>query len=458
VKLRTRFALLVAGIVVVPPMMFALVIFINALTWASPESLKEIAVSQHLLSTMRSGELTVQQAASRLESTRFDRLVTVLGSDGTIISPAEKAGTAASVESILADLRGNDSLSTVIMSVADENGGLGYVVVAYPMHNFAEQIGNTAIIIPLGFVLFAAALSALVIRSINRSISKLETATRRIADGDLNFELATAGKDKIASLTRSFETMRRQLKEQFDRSSRFIMGLSHDLKTPLSSIAGYIDAIRDGYADTPEKLEKYTAIIQTKTQLLESRRSALIDYAKQETHEWKTSLRPVALAGFLSEFIGLVETEANARRFQFVGDIELDADLTVEMDPDMVIRALDNLAENAFNYATPGSEIAVHARRIDAEQTASRQSRSSHDRWGNGKIVITLQNEGPGIQPEAIGRIFDPLYRASGDRSGPGFGLGLSTVRSVFTSHGWTIDVNSDPGATTCFIISIPAQ
>jgi signal transduction histidine kinase len=461
VKLRTRFVLLVVGIVIVPPLMFALFIFINALTWTSPESLKEIAVSQHLVRTMRTGELTVQQAASRLEFTEFDRLVIVMSRDGTILSPAERSGTTATVESIMAGLRGDDTLSATVLSVADENGGFGYVVVAYPLRNFAEQFDNTAIIIPLGFVLFAAALSALVIRSINRSISKLETATRRIADGDLDFELQTAGKDKIASLTRSFETMRRQLKDQFDRGSRFIMGLSHDLKTPLSSITGYIDAIRDGYADTPEKLEKYTAIIQTKTQLLETRISALIDYAKQETREWKASLRQVPLAGFLAEFVSLVETEATARRFQFHAAIEIDPDLTVEMDQDMVIRALDNLTENAFNYATPGSQIAVSARMAGATSGTSgsgRQSRPSQVSSSGGAVVITVENEGPGIDPQALPRVFDPLYRGSGDRAGPGFGLGLSTVRSVITSHGWTIDVESDPGATTRFTITIPAQ
>lgn len=88
--------------------------------------------------------------------------------------------------------------------------------------------------------------------------------------------------------------------------------ISHDLKTPLASITGYLDAIADGYADDPEKLNRYLGIISKKAQLLESRISALIEYAKQETRDWKTSLESVSLRGFLVEFCSLVEAEAQA--------------------------------------------------------------------------------------------------------------------------------------------------
>jgi signal transduction histidine kinase len=278
----------------------------------------------------------------------------------------------------------------------------------------------------------------LIIRSINTSIGRLERATRQIADGDLDFALDTTGRDRIASLTRSFDDMRRQLKEQFDRGSRFLMGISHDLKTPLSSISGYIDAIRDGYADSPEKLQKYTSIVQMKTQLLESRISALIDYARNETREWKATLESVVVADFLTEFLILVEAEAHARRFGFSSSIEVPPDLSVPMDADMVNRALENLVENAFVYATPESEIRVRAVK------------------SLGAIEIAVENEGAGINPEDIPHIFDPLFRSSANRAGDGFGLGLATVKSVVSSHGWQIRAESEPAKHTRFVVTIP--
>ena len=231
-----------------------------------------------------------------------------------------------------------------------------------------------------------------------------------------------------------------KLKEQLDRSSRFLMGISHDLKTPLASISGYVDAINDGFADDEEKLQRYMSIIATKTQLLESRISALIDYAKQETRDWKTTLERVALRPFLAEFASIVEVEAQARGFLLEAEIDIDSSAIADMDADMVTRALDNLAENAFAYATPGSTIRFAAKRSGES------------------LQVVIENEGPGIDPDDLPHVFDPLYRASASRQGKGFGLGLSIVKSVITSHGWEIAVQSTAGETTSFTIAIPDQ
>ena len=439
-KLRTRFVLLIVGGVVVPPFMLGLAVFLSFVTLTSPDGAEGIMSMQQVMRLSRSGKTTVQSATEKLESSRSDLSVYVLDASGTVLFPTEHAGTKSQIDAIVAEIQLDRFRSTTLMSIRDENGGSGYIIASYQLRDFADHFMNVGIIMPLAFVLFTALMSILIIRSIRRSIRGLETATRRIAEGDLDFELETSGKDQIALLTRSFDTMRRQLKEQFDRGSRFLIGISHDLKTPLSSISGYIEAIRDGYADTPEKLEKYTSIIHTKTLLLESRISALIDYAKQETREWKASLRPVEIAGFLIEFVSLVEAEAHARRFTFRSTIDLSDDLTVEMDPDMVSRALENLAENAFLYATPGSEILIRAG------------------LRNDAITIEVENEGPGIDSTAMPRIFDPLFRGGGDRSGTGFGLGLATVKSVIASHGWEINVASNPGQQTVFTVSIPQR
>jgi len=438
VRLRTRFVLLGLGSVVVPPLMMALALFVNSLTWSAPDGISGVISNHRLLQTIKAGELSVQAAADTLESTSFSLPVYAVGHDGVILYPVAKAGQTMDADHVMEELAVSGAPSVVLLSVPDQRGGSGFLAVTFPLRNFAEQAASIWIIVPLGFVLFAAVMSILIMRSINRSIVRLETATRRIAEGDLDFQLTTSGKDRIADLTRSFDIMRRQLKEQFDRGSRFLMGISHDLKTPLSSITGYVDAIRDGYADTPEKLEKYTAIIQAKTQLLESRISALIDYAKQETSEWKTTLRPVELAGFLDEFVSLVEAEAQARHFIFTASIEVSTTVSVEMDPDMVTRALENLVDNAFVYARPESLV-----RIAARETA-------------GSVEISVENEGEGIAADALPHIFDPLYRGAGDRHGAGFGLGLAIVKSVIASHGWSIRARSDPDGPTAFTVTIP--
>jgi signal transduction histidine kinase len=327
---------------------------------------------------------------------------------------------------------------TVIIPVSFASGESGYVSIASPYTRIDPILSNNRTYVPLAGLLLMALIVVLVSQSINHSISILEKATRRIASGDLDFKLPIKGRDKFASLTKSFDEMREHLKDEYARRSLFMMGVSHDLKTPLASISGYISAIRDGYADNPEKLEKYAAIIQSKADLLQTQISMLIDFIKKDTHEWKLNLARSALAPLLREFAGVFEAEAAARQRRFRYEVDIPDDLQVSMDPDMVLRTLENLAQNAIQYSLPGNEIILEAgRRDDA-------------------IVISLSNEGPGIAAESIPYIFEPLMRGSPSRRDQGFGLGLAVVKSVVSAHGWEISVESKPDIQTVFAITIP--
>ena len=267
-NLRTRLVLLIVGAAVIPPLIFGVVLAV-AVVSASPEGLAGVRLVRQL--TRPGGDSTVQTVLDQLEEVPREVPVHVIDAAGIGRYPQDLSGEPADIDAFVTHaMRGAEwSLST--LRLPDESGGEGRLLLLYPQRLFPMGFSFAGLIVPLGFLLFAAVGSMFIIRSINVSIAKLEGATRRIAEGDLDFKLQAEGRDRLASLTRSFESMRLQLREQFDRGSRFLMGISHDLKTPLSSITGYVDAITDGYADSPEKLEKYTSIIRTKTQLLESR-------------------------------------------------------------------------------------------------------------------------------------------------------------------------------------------
>jgi signal transduction histidine kinase len=331
---------------------------------------------------------------------------------------------------------------TETIPVAFANGGAGLVVVTRPPSPFSQNEDRWYV--PLTGLVFVCGMIIFIVQSINRSISNLEKATRRIAEGDLDFQLPIRGNDKLASLTRSFDSMREHLKEEYARRSRFIMGISHDLKTPLSSISGYANAIGEGYADTPDKLDRYVGIIEDKTKLLESRISMLIDYVRRDTTEWKLRLQPVALGPFFAELGMVFESEVALKKRTLVSNVHLPVGTTVPMDEDMVVRAMENLMHNALTYSPEGSEI--------------RFSCASSDE----KISVSLSNDGPGINPEDLPHIFDPFVRGSKDRKGSGLGLGLATVESVISSHGWHIAATSGsaagPDAATVFTITIPLE
>jgi signal transduction histidine kinase len=290
-------------------------------------------------------------------------------------------------------------------------------------------------------IVFSATMITIIVRSFNRSIRSLEQATRRVAEGDLNFELSTEGKDEIASLTRSFESMRRDLKEASSRRSRFLMGVSHDLKTPLTSIKGYLEAIADGLASDPEKLNRYLSVIGEKSKALEERIAELIDYVNMETGEWKMKQKEIKLLGFFNEISALYREDASIFKRSFQADIRIPEHAYVMGDRALLLRCFENLFDNAMRYTEEGGIITLSA-------VLERE-----------KVLVIFQNSGTGIDEDDLGRLFEPFYRGTRSRREHGSGLGLSIVKSIIDAHGWSIGVDSVPGKHTRFTIHItPVQ
>jgi signal transduction histidine kinase len=269
-------------------------------------------------------------------------------------------------------------------------------------------------------------------------VMTLEASTRRIAAGELDVAVDVRGSNEITSLTSSLNRMRLALKDEESRRARFIMGVSHDLKTPLALIKGYAEAIGDGMAEDPESLERSVEIIGSKVDQLEGMIDDLIGFVKVNTGEWRRKLEPVELEPFLTTYAKrvLADTELLDRRSE--SRITLPTDLAVPMDDRLVLRALENLVNNAVRYTAPGALV-----RLDARVEGSR-------------AVIEIADDGPGMDAEELDRIFDPFYRGSASRREQGMGLGLSVVKGVVDSHGWDISVSSKKGAGSVFRISIP--
>jgi signal transduction histidine kinase len=292
----------------------------------------------------------------------------------------------------------------------------------------------------IALVVFAALMSFLIAGSLNRSILALEGATRRIAEGDLDFQLTPRGNDEISSLTRSFEKMRLALKEESARRSRFIMGVSHDLRTPLALIQGYAEAIADGFASDPQVQNRYVGVILEKTRTLEGMIADLIDFVKLDTAQWRMKFREVPIRAFLLDIARRFSEDADILKRQFQARIELPEAATVPMDEGLFYRVLENLIGNAIRYSAEGGRIELAARQ------------------DSGQVLLTVSDTGMGIPPEELPFIFDPFYRGTNSRREQGFGLGLTTVKSIVESHGWSIDVSSEVGQGTTFTIRLAAR
>jgi signal transduction histidine kinase len=290
-----------------------------------------------------------------------------------------------------------------------------------------------------GFALFAFTLGAIVAARLAGAVVRLERSAGRIAAGDLESKVPAEGVLEIRALAEAMDRMRVSLKENLDRRNRFLAAVSHDLRTPLTSIAGYLEAVEDGLAADPLTLDRYVRIMRDKTRLLGSRIDGLLEFARMETAEWRMGFEPMDLGRFLGELCVEFGQDAGLVGRTLIQDSAAAAGLEVAADPVLLRRAFENLFSNALRYSPEGGAIHLEAR------------------LAHSALVINLDDEGPGIAPAERERIFEPFYRGSGAREGEGNGLGLYIALSVIEGHGWELSAAAAPGGGARFTIVIPS-
>lgn len=293
-----------------------------------------------------------------------------------------------------------------------------------------------AIFLPLTLV--AAAVAWIIAAGVNRSVTRLQRATHRIAGGDLDFELTARGNSELASLARSFDAMRGALKEETERRSRLLAAVTHDVKTPLTAIKGYLEAIADGLAEDRETLDRYLRIIAEKADLLGVRVSELIEYVRLSSSHWNIEPVPTALAAFHREFCGSVAGDAAVLKRRLRHDLRLPERLAAPMDGALLSRAYENILDNALRFTPEGGTVSFTASIADG-----------------GDLEVRIADSGPGIAAEDLPHVFDPFYRGTGTSAG--FGLGLSIARSITDAHGFSLSVDEHASPGTTLMIRIPA-
>jgi signal transduction histidine kinase len=297
-------------------------------------------------------------------------------------------------------------------------------------------------------ILFVITMSLFIARSITRSVAVLEDSTRRIANGELDLTVDVKGSNgvtesnEITSLANSLNKMRNALKEEERRRYLFIMGITHDLKTPLALIKANVEAVEDGIADNPEDQKHFLNVIGNKVDELEGMINSLLDFVRMDSAEADRNVVTADLGAFLSSFVERITIDAELLHHNIESNIELPASLTVRMNTHLIQRALDNIVNNFFRYTPEGSRLL-----LDTE-------------FSGHLVNLTMTDNGSGIQPKDLPYIFDFFYRGSASRGEQGMGMGLAVAKSIFDSHGWTISAMNNGKETgqkgACFRITIP--
>jgi signal transduction histidine kinase len=323
-------------------------------------------------------------------------------------------------------------------------GGLG-VILASPRRPlrgitmFGDELLGPVFQAAGAALLISGLLAWVVAQWIASPLRRLAQAARKVAAGDYDARLPISGPDEMQSVARTFNEMVGRVQASQRSQRDFVANVSHELKTPLTSIQGYAQAILDGTARDPETLETAGRVILEETERLRRLVEGLLDLARLESGQLAFTWAPVdlrALARSVSERMAIRAVEKGIRLTTDVPTLP-----PVIGDGDRLAQVLTNLLDNAFNHTPADGGVEMRA--------GTRPS----------GVWIEVVDSGPGIPPDELPRIFERFYQVDKSRrggGGRGAGLGLAISREVAIAHGGTLTAESIVGRGSCFRLELP--
>ena len=278
-------------------------------------------------------------------------------------------------------------------------------------------------------------------RSVATPLVKLRKATQNIKEGNLDFVLEVDGTDEFAELCRDFEEMRRRLKESAEEkvlldkeNKELISNISHDLKTPITAVKGYVEGIMDGVADTPEKMDRYVRTIYNKTNEMDHLINELTFYSKIDTNRIPYTFSKLNVDDYFSDCAEEVGLELETRGIQLYYANYVEKDVLVIADGEQIRRVIHNIISNAIKYMDkPKGVIQIRVKDV------------------GDFIQVEIEDNGKGIASKDLTYIFDRFYRTDVSRNSSkgGSGIGLSIVRKILEDHGGKVWATSREGIGT---------
>lgn len=293
----------------------------------------------------------------------------------------------------------------------------------------------------------AGMLTVWIYRGIINPIRRLQAAAQNIKVGNLDFTIQDDGHDEIGELCRNFEDMRLRLKESAEEkvasekeNKVLISNISHDLKTPLTAIKGYVEGIMDGVADTPEKMDRYIRTIYTKANDMDRLIDELTLYSKIDTNRIPYNFVQLDVAEYFEDCAYDLETELAAKGIEFAYFNYIAGDVQVIADPEQLKRVLNNIISNSVKYMDKQKGL-ITLKISETEDC----------------ILIEEEDNGKGISQKDLPNIFERFYRADSSRNSAqgGSGIGLAIVKKIVEDHGGRIWATSKEHTGTVMHIEL---
>lgn len=318
--------------------------------------------------------------------------------------------------------------------------------------NYLQQFRHTmtrySILLVFLMLLLSGVLAFMVYRQFVNPLVKLKKAAEEIGAGNLSGKLDydMDRQDEIGELCRSFEDMKNKLRESVDEKMHYeeenrelISNISHDLKTPITTIKGYVEGIMDGIADTPEKQERYLKMIYNKANELDALINELSLYTNINNNAIPYEFHRVPVKDYFSDCMEEIQATLMSHHMKLVYKNYCDDDVRVIVDPDQLKRVINNIVTNAIKYVgNENGQIEIYIHENDD------------------MVKVSISDNGKGIDEESLPHIFDRTYRADSARqSRGGSGLGLAICKKIIEEHGGRIWAKSqkDKGTTILFTL-----
>lgn len=308
----------------------------------------------------------------------------------------------------------------------------------------AKDMILTATII---LVFTALSVGLWIYRSIAVPLVKLKKATKNIKEGNLDFVLEVEGNDEFSQLCQDFEEMRKRLKESTEEkilmdkeNKELISNISHDLKTPITAVKGYVEGIMDGVADTPEKMDRYIRTIYNKANEMDRLINELTFYSKIDTNRIPYTFNKIHISDYFEDCVDELSVELDSSGISLTYFNYLEEDAVVIADAEQLKRVINNIISNSLKYMNkPKGVINIRLRDV------------------GDFIQIEIEDNGKGIAQKDLANIFERFYRtdASRNSSKGGSGIGLSIVKKIMEDHGGQVWATSKEGTGTTMYLAL---
>lgn len=290
-------------------------------------------------------------------------------------------------------------------------------------------------------LIFSVLLAWLISRSVAKPIQSTAAAARAMAEGDYDQHVPLSGPAEVQELAASFNRMASQVKSGQQAQRDFVANVSHDLKTPLTSIQGFSQAIVDGTAADAEGVHRAAGIIHDEASRMRRMVDELLLLARMDAGELQLDRQAIDLAQLLASCVTRMEPRARECGVSLTLDLPPAGLSPVVGDGDRLVQLFTNLLDNALQHTTAGGRVTVTA-------SASRD-----------QVIASVADTGPGIPAEQLARIFERFYQVDGSRSrtrAPGVGLGLAICKELAEAHGGRIVAESVVGVGSKFSVGLP--